>query len=605
MKCFPFLTRLVLLAGVVFASVYSFADEHDDDLVTIVVTSSRHAETVDETMAPVTVIERNEIERSSLKSVDEILARVPGLLVTNNGGRGALSSIFLRGTAEKNILVLVDGVAIGSVTSEAKPLEHIPLSLVEKIEVVRGPRSSLYGSAAIGGVIQIFTRRGGKKLQPHFLVSAGSHDTHEASAGVSGRNEANWYGLHVSSMKTDGFDFLEGSEPDKDGYRNRSLNLKGGMRFSDVVELSSGLTLSDIENEYDGYTDKSKSQFRSFYVKSDLSFNDEFQSSLTLSESTDKSDNFKGSPSKNFSRFNTGKKQASWQNEWDWGNHRLISGIDFLQDQVASTINYKSTERDNIGYFALIRSELNSLDIEASIRLDDNEQYGEKSTGSLALGRDFKDGWRLIGSYGTGFRAPTFNELYYPGGGDPKLKPEEASSLDIGIGFRKPKHQASLNIYRTEIKNLIAGWPAKNVDKAKITGIEIGFQTAFANFIVNGSITYQEPLNDSGSNRKKLLVRRPKQLAFLEISQNLDPWTLGVSLQHRGDSYNDAPNAKLIDGFVRTDMHIARTIKQDWSVKFKVSNVFDKSYVTAKDFSQNDYRQDGRNYLMTFRYAPK
>ncbi len=636
MKYSPF--WVILTLGIV---VIPFFANADDDSPTIVVTSSRVAETADETMTPITVIDREEIDRSGSKSVVDILTKVPGLVVNNSGGRGAASSIFLRGSSSTNVLVLVDGIQIGSATSGTASLEHIPLSIVEKIEVVRGPRSSLYGSEAIGGVIQIFTRQGRKKLRSSFSVSAGSHDTYDLEAGVSGSHDTARYTLHVATEETNGFNFRKDNNPDEDGYQNQSLVLKSGVKISNHLDFSSGLTVSDNQFEYDGFVNTSdyetESLLRTLYVRTDWTLNDSIYGSLTLAESADKRDVFVNRKFSN--RYNTRKKQISWQSVLDWTNHRIVSGIDFVQDQVESSTNYDIDRRDNIGYFALVRSDFNPVDVEASIRSDDNEQYGERTTGSLALGRDIRGGWRLTGAYGTAFQAPTFNQLYWPAscnsklnpvqmnmicqgkevirnsnlvlvdetsttqlyhpGGDPDLRPEKSATIDIGLTYRKPDFETFVNVYRTEIENMIDGWPPSNIDKALISGIEIGFQSSFENVNVSGSFTYQEPLNDSGINRNKLLRRRAKQLAYLDISQNFNPWEAGISFYYRGKSYDDPANKNQIDGFGRIDARLIRSFKKEWNLEFKINNVFDKDYETVRG-----YNQDGRNFLITLRYLP-
>lgn len=618
MKRLPYWALSALFAACAATPYLSLAD--DDDFVTIVITASRVAETADETMAPVTVIDREQIDRSGSRTVNEIISRVPGLSVTNNGGLGKESGVFLRGTASRHVLVLIDGVRIGSATLGTAPLRHIPLSVVEKIEIVRGPRSSLYGSEAIGGVIQIFTRRSANEFRPQLTVSAGSHETYEVEAGISGRKGGNWYSVHAGGIETEGFNacngksfscrdsaFPNGHDPDRDGYRNRSLNLRGGVQLSERVDLSSGLTLSDSDTEFDGGSqDESESRVRTLFVKGDWSVTDSLHGSLTLSESVDQNDNFKDGV---FStRFDTKRRQASWLNEWGRGNHRAVSGIDFIREQIDSTNNYQVRERDNTGYFASLRSAFDPVDLEASVRLDENEQYGNETTGGLALGTDFSAGWRLTVSYGTGFKAPTFNDLYWPGSESPNLRPEESKSGDVGLSFRGSGSEVSVNVYRTEIENLIAWapiepggpWAPSNVDRAKISGVEIGFQTTFENLNLNGSLTFQEPLNDGGGNRGKLLRRRPKTLGFVEMSQDFDPWTTSLTLRYQGKSYDDAANRTPVDGFGLVDVRFARTLGQDWGIEFKLNNLFDKEYETVRG-----YNQDGRNFLLTLRYAPR
>ena len=363
--------------------------------------------------------------------------------------------------------------------------------------------------------------------------------------------------------------------------------------------------LSDNDTEFDGRPNESEKQIRTLFLQGDWLISDTLKTSLTLSESLDKVDSF--SNGEFFSRFKTTREQVSWLNQWDRKNHRVVAGIDFNHDQIESSNNYSVRERDNTGYFAALRSSFNALDTDLSVRLDDNEQYGEKTTGGVALGRDLPLGWRITGSYGTAFKAPTFNDLYWPGSESPDLLPEESSSTEIGVVYSRQSTRASFHAYRTKIENLIAWaptpagpWKPGNVDRAKITGLEIGFQTVINAVNVSGSITFQDPINDSGAHRNKQLRRRAKQLAFLDVSRNFNPWEAGISLHYQGKSYDDAANNDRVDGFSRIDTRVVRTFKQDWNLEFKINNLFDKDYETVRG-----YNQDGRNFLVTFRYSPE
>ncbi|MYB35124.1 MAG: TonB-dependent receptor [Gammaproteobacteria bacterium] len=620
MKYFPFGAILALYAGIAAIPFSAYGDGQDEYPLTIVVTSSRAAETVDETMTPVTVIDRQQIEQSGDQTIVEALARVPGLVFSSRGGRGTSSGIFLRGTSSRHVLVMVDGVQIGSATLGQASLDDIPLSIVEKIEVVRGPRSSLYGSEAIGGVIQIFTRQAKKGFTPSLSTSAGSHDTYEVDVGFSSNSGNNWYSVFASAVETDGINACNGNrscsntsdfpdtgyDPDRDGHQNRSVNLKGGIRLSEGFDLSSGLTLSSNNTEFDGsLQDERDSEVRVLFVRGDWSIDDDLTSNLTLSESVDYQDNFfKG---EFYSRFNTTRKQVSWLNQWDSEVHRVVAGIDYNQDEVESTNDYAETERDNIGYFASLRSSLTPVDIETSVRLDDNESYGEKMTGAVAFGKDISPDWRLMASYGTAFKAPTFNDLYWPGSENPDLKPEESSSAGLDAIYSNEGNRLSFHLYQTDIENLIAWaptpegpWKPSNVDEAKITGLEIAFQTSIDTLGFVGSLTFQEALNKGDNYQDKLLIRRPKSLAFFEITQNFDLWKVGISWKYRGKTYDDPGNNNQIDAYSLVGFRLARKLGEDWNIDFKIDNVFDDDYETALG-----YNQDNRNYMLTLRYTPR
>src|SRR5688572_15802306 len=217
------------------------------DLDDVVVTATRTAQTQDATLAAVTVITREDIDRRAPASLPDLLRAVPGLTVATNGGPGKVASSFLRGTDSDHVVVLIDGIRVGSVTSGGAAFQDIPVEQIERVEVVRGPVSSLYGADAVGGVIQIFTRRPHRAFDPSFNLGFGSYDTLRAGAGLAGRGDNGWYSLHAGYEKTDGIDAYRdnpdspwddfGLDPDKDGYRNRSVSLSGGHRFNQAWDM--------------------------------------------------------------------------------------------------------------------------------------------------------------------------------------------------------------------------------------------------------------------------------------------------------------------------------------------------------------------------------
>ncbi|HEX4889629.1 MAG TPA: TonB-dependent receptor plug domain-containing protein, partial [Alphaproteobacteria bacterium] len=236
----------MLSGALLYSSISIAADAPDKAPLSIVVTPTRTAQTADASLASVSVVNRAQIEQRQSRTIADALSGLPGLDFSVNGGRGTASQVFMRGTESDHVLVLVDGVKIGSATLGQSPFEHLPISQIERIEVVRGPRSSLYGSEALGGVIQIFTRKGGGKLAPSFSVTGGSHETGEATVGLSGGGANSWFNLSASGTDTQGINACRGvlnragcfvNEPDKDAYRSVSGNARAGMRFENGAEL--------------------------------------------------------------------------------------------------------------------------------------------------------------------------------------------------------------------------------------------------------------------------------------------------------------------------------------------------------------------------------
>ncbi len=240
--------------------VSTFVYPTDDTVAPIIVTATRTAQTADQTLASVTVITRAEIEQQQAQSVEDVLRGVPGLSLANSGGPGKATSVFLRGTNSDHVLVLIDGVKVGSATLGTTAFEELPIDQIDRIEIVRGPRSSLYGSEAIGGVIQIFTRKGGGPTTPYFSVGAGSYRTYNASAGVSGGGTRGWYNFSANDDHTAGINACKGSltagcfaiEPDKDGYRNASGTVRAGYRFDNGTEVDFHALRAQGSTAFDG-----------------------------------------------------------------------------------------------------------------------------------------------------------------------------------------------------------------------------------------------------------------------------------------------------------------------------------------------------------------
>lgn len=603
---------LAALFGTAFAclsvSPHVLAEE-TDTLDTMVVTADRKARTVDETLAPVTVITRKDIEKYQATSLPEVLRRVPGISLSNSGGTGKATSVFLRGTHSSHVLVLVDGVQVGSATTGSVAFEDLPLDQVERIEVVRGPRSSLYGSEAIGGVIQIFTRKGGKGFQPEISVSAGSHQTQKANANLAGGNETTWYNLNAGTEKTDGFNATANNqEPDADGYARDSVALRAGHRFATGTDVEVSWLRAQGDNDYDGtFVNQSDVVQQTMHAKVRHPLNAKAVVTAQVGQSKDESDNFKNGAFK--SRFNTTRDTASLQADVQTSeNGSLTIGMDQQRDKVNSTTNYTVSSRDNTGVFANYQQRLGATQFEVSARQDDNEQFGSHTTGGVAVGRDLSNGMRITAAYGTAFKAPTFNQLYFPGFGKADLKPEESTNTEIGLSGKAAggKVRWSANAFRNDIDNLISYPPptfaVSQTDKARIQGVELEAGTRLAGWDVNANMTVQQPENRSGADAGKDLIYRPQRLVNVDLDRDLGRLRVGATLHGEGKRYTDAANteSKKLPGYGTLDLRADYKLSKDWTVGAKIGNVLDKNYQT-----NNGYNQDGINGLMTLKFSPK
>lgn len=579
-----------------------------------IVTATRTAQTVEQSLAAVTVLDRERIERSQAASLPELLKQVPGVSLTNSGGPGKNTSLFMRGSESDHVLVLVDGVKIGSVTGGGAALQDLPLELIERIEVVRGPRSSLYGSEAIGGVIQIFTRKGqGEGAKPFFSAGYGTHDSYSGSIGVSGGDGRGWYSLGASGSDTDGINAksvqTSGYESDADGYRNLSATLSAGYRFDNGLELDANVLRAKSHNDYDSVNSKRTAGFganadgesRVFGTRARFSPLERWAVTLQAGRSEDDSDAYQDG--RFYSRFDSRRDSLSWQNDIELAvGHTLTLGVDHQHDEVDSTATYAEDSRDNDGYFAQYLGQAGRHDWQVSLRHDDNEQFGQHDTGNVGYGYGFTDWLRGSISYGSAFKAPTFNELYYPDYGNPNLEAETSRSLEIGLAGQHGWGHWAVNAYRTVIDDLIAYdasiFGPANVQEARIRGVELVVGSQLMGWDWSANYSLLEPENRSaGANRGNELTRRAKQLFNFDVDRRLGAFSVGASLHAEGQRYDDLANQNELAGYATLDLRGEYRMSPEWRLQARVANLLDADYETARG-----YNQPGQAAYLTVRY---
>lgn len=577
----------------------------------VVITATRTAQSADATLASVTVITRADLESAQASSLQDALRGIAGLSVGNNGGAGKATSVFLRGTESDHVLVLIDGVKVGSATLGTTSFQDIPVDQIERIEIVRGPRSSLYGSEAIGGVIQIFTRRGRGPFAPTFSTGAGSHQTVKLAAGASGGNEDLWFNVNLGTLRTSGINACRGNpggggcfadEPDADGYRNDSATLRAGVRFADGAEAEASALRVQGHNEFDGTT-VNESDYAQQVLGAQLRFSPAslWHAAFLVGQSRDDSKYFLGDGYR--SRFNTRRDTLSFQNDIALTDRQLVTlGFDYQKDSVSSTTSYDVSTRDNRGVFAQYQIGLGMQSLQVSARSDDNAQFGRNNTGGILWGHDLAPGVRVKASYGTAFKAPTFNELYYPGFGNPALTPESSRSSEIGMDIKAGASKGSISFYETTTRDLIAFdstilAPA-NIAAARIVGAEFAFGVTLAEWALRANASLLHPENRANdANRGNVLPRRAEEIANLDIGRRIGTLGFGASLHAEGRRYDDLANTNQLAGYATLDVRGEYAVAREWTLQVRVANLFDKKYETARYFNQ-----DGRNYFLTVRY---
>ncbi|MCL2830408.1 MAG: TonB-dependent vitamin B12 receptor [Betaproteobacteria bacterium] len=593
----------------------------EPELDPVIVTATRTAQTADETLAAVTVVTREEIDRLQARSVTDLLSGMSGISLANSGGRGQQTSFFLRGTNSSHTVFMIDGIQVDSPTTGMTAIENIPLDQIDRIEIVRGPRSSLYGSEAIGGVVQIFTRKaqsGDGVFKPVFSIGAGRYSTFEGHAGASGvfgENGRGWYNVGIGGMSTNGFNSCRGSmtagcftvEPDDDGYRNQSVSLSTGYRF-DKLEAQIQWLRTESRLEYDGsYGNETKSMNQVLGGKLRFSPADNFQATLSVGRSWDNAHDYLNGVYQDF--FNTHRNTASLQADWTFlPQHTLSLGVDYQNEKVDADLPYDRDSRSNTGVFAQYQGRFGQFDTQAALRSDDNQQFGQKTTGNLSLGFNFENRMRLWASYGTAFKAPSFNDLYYPYYGNPNLRPETSKSWELGfstplaLGEGTKGSKFSLNAFYTDIDDLIAydsnTFAPANINTARILGVEANLRLRLSAWSINASATWLDPKNRTdGAMNGNLLPRRARESFRIDADYNFGSWRLGATLRGEGNRYDDLANTERMGGYALTDLRAEVALDKKWSLQGRFSNIFDKKYETAAW-----YNQPGRALFVTLRY---
>jgi vitamin B12 transporter len=566
----------------------------------VIVTASRMAETTDATLAPVTVITREEIARSQAPTLLELLRLQPGVDVARTGGPGKETSVFLRGTNSNHVLVLIDGMRVSSATNGGFAWQSLDPAQIERIEIVRGPRSTLYGSDAIGGVIQIFTR---KPEGATLRAAAASHETHSWQAGFGGGEETRYH-LLVSGADSRGIDATTPDaatawfvpDGDRDGYRQNNVSASVASR-SGSSEAALSFWRSDSRSDYDSgvpgpAAQKALNQAVEARYTSEVTAG--WVQSLRLGTAVDDLETVASS------RFVTHRHSADWQHTFAVTDEQsLVAGVDWTEDRgkdlslTGLGTVYERHVTDRGAYFNYTVP-VGALDLQGGLRRDQSDIFGYQTTGQAAIGYAATDKLRLLASYGTAYKAPSLNDLYYPVYGNPDLKPERSTSSEVGARYRlDPQQHLALNLFRTDVTDLIV-WDLvtfrpSNVNQARIRGLELEYGVGAERWGLAANLTLQEP-RDLATD--KPLLRRPdRKLAVTGARTLADGDTVQAEfllVGERRDSHANAATGanedRFLPGYGLVNVSAAHPLAPHWRLEGRVDNLFDQPYAEAFGF---------------------
>lgn len=609
--------RFPIAAAALLASMpaRALAQDNPSSLDQVVITPSLMPQPVVDAISSVTVITRADIERLQPHSVADLLQGMAGVSVANNGGLGEATAVSIRGTNADHVLVLIDGIRIGSATTGAAAWEQLPVAQIERIVIVRGPASSLYGSGAIGGVIEIVTRQGasGKPAVPSFSVSGGSHGTYRVELGESGSARDGWYNASVSGLYTHGFPICAAGAPPaascyttspQQGFWSGSAAVSGGYRWSKAVTTVNFLR-TDGDNRYDGNVyagDESRVAQQVLGGTLTTTALSAVTVMLSAGQSKDSSQEyFDGAADGN---FDTVRDTASWVNRLSLTRRQnLLLGADYEHDAVSSDTAYPVTSRRDTGEFGLYQWLGRAAQLQLSLRDDQNQQFGSHGTWSAQWAYRFSALLRASASYGTAFKAPTFNDLYFPYYGDPALRPETSRSAEVGLDGHSARFLWALSAYETRIANLIEYDPvtfgAANIDAARIRGVETRLGGQLGGWRVQLQLTALDP-RDAGVEQGALLPHIARFTGRLDLDRTFGRFGVGATLIEASPRYEDPANTERMGGYATLDLRASWRFRPHWEAQVLLANASGRSYETALY-----YNQPGRGAYLTLRYLPK
>jgi vitamin B12 transporter len=558
---------------------------------------------------PQTVITRAEIDRLQATSVLSLLENRAGLNLVNLGGAGQPTSVSMWGMSSGQTLVLVDGVRIGSLTAGAAYLENLPVAMIERIEIIQGPRSGQYGADAMGGVIQIFTRKGREGIQPSFSIGGGSNKAFNTSANVSGGQGPIDYSIGASHQGTGGFNAFTDktgspyaiNQPDNDGYRNNSAQGRINYTGEQGARIGAHWLGTNAFNDYDGSSfggNQRQSRQQNFGLDGALMKMGNWQLRGSAGRNIDRQTNYYNGSY--VSEFNSRQDSFSLANDITVGQGLFTLGADRLNDHIASSTQYTVNSRHNNGLFAQYAATFDALSIQAAARHDRNSQFGNANTGSLDLSYQLNPELALTGGYGTAFHVPSFNFLYYPGYANPNLMPERSRTARLGINWQNTAgFTSSITGFRTHTDDLIASsastnYVPYNIKQAQSLGAEWQLGWRNAEWAINNSATWISAVDTSTGLS---IPRQPKWSGRIDLDRTFGAWSAGATL--RGQTATHESTATQINaGFATFDLRASYQFAKNWHVEAKLANLMDKTYQTAYG-----YNQAGRTALFTLRYG--
>ncbi len=601
-----FVLRPTLLASALamaFAAQAQSATQADAvHMKETVVTANRIEQPLSDLVADMSVVGRETIEAAGAVGVADVLSRLPGVQMVRNGGAGSTTSVYLRGADTRFTAVYIDGVRVDSQSTGGASWQDIPLEAIDRIEVLRGPAAAVYGSDAIGGVVQIFTKKGEGKAKPYVGLGWGSRGTVKAQAGVSGGASGWDYSLGVSHASSNGFNAKTsaGFNPDADGYRSNAFNGRVGYQINSNQRVEATALTSYMNAGYDATVSKTSpmADDRSIYKMNAVGLNwlakwsDVYSTRLQYTQSRDF---YQTKPS--VYETDTRLQSYLFQNEWRLGAQTVTAALERREDKLVNNgldIGSRNRSQNALALGYGLHAGKHTLQLNA--RHDRDSEFGGHTTGSAAYGYEFMPNWRATASAGTAFRAPTLYQRFSQYG-DASLSPEKGRNVELGLKWGKGSDSFSATLYRNNVSNLINyvggtgtcagntgqyGGCYANVAKARYEGITLAATTRLGMVNLQGSVDFQDPRD---TDKDLQLARRSKRYANLSADTTLAGWRLGAEMQAAGKRFDDAANKTVLGGYTLWNLSAQKQLTPEWSLVARINNLADKRYELARTYA--------------------
>ncbi len=571
----------------------AFSQEKEEIVVT-----AKNNQSLEDVLQTVHVFDSSDIEAAQAKSIPALIDQIAGISFSDSGGRGSTTGVFLRGASSSQTIVLIDGVRVGSATLGAAALNSYPIEAIERIEILKGPFSGIYGADAAAGVIQLFTKKGGEGIGS-VRASVGSDSLEEFDVSFNAGDERNSFHISAHSEDTDGIDrtsILGGGNDDIDSFEETAIAFGAKVSFGEVTSLSLNVLTTDNTVDFDntfgsdpGLQTENKTASTALTLNTQVS--ETIDWNITLGTNEDESVTNGAFPSD----LTTNRDSAGTEWVFELGDTSVITaGFDYYEEDIESpTTNFPVTERDNTGAFAQLTSRSGLIGVAASLRFDDNSAYGTDTNGSLALSYDINDNIDATISYGTAFSAPSFNFLFFPFFGNPDLLPEESESYEIKLRGNTGAYDWYVAAYKTDFENLFSFDPdtflAANVGEAEIEGVEASINTQWSGWNLGLNVDLLSAENQQTGIE---LDDRAEQTLSLSASRDFGKFDLGFNLKSESDRFDRSGTQ--IGGYTLFDISASYDFNDKVKIFANVDNLFDKDFTVNLISATERFNTQGR-----------